>query len=71
MDKETAALIKLWRENPFHYFSQTEARMIFGIGEDAMKALVALGAPIVAKKVLPDHLKAWLYENRENIGKLS
>ena len=44
---------------------------MFGIGEDSMKALVALGPPIVAKKINPDHFKAWLWENRDNIQKLT
>lgn len=71
MDKETAALVKLWRENPFHYFSREEARTVFNVGEKAMRALVAMGAPLVAEKINLDHFKAWLWENRERIGKLT
>lgn len=65
------ALVAAWRENPFLYFSQSDVRLMFGIGEDAMKALIGLGAPVVAKKVNPDHFKAWLWEHRESIGKVS
>lgn len=66
-----AALIEQWRANPLRYFTQTEVRMMFNIGETSMRALVKLGAPIVATKLNPDHFKAWLWENRENIGKLT
>ncbi len=71
MNENTSALLQLWRDNPFHYFTQSEARAMFGFGEDAMKALAVLGAPVVAKKINPDHFKAWLWENRERIEKLS
>jgi hypothetical protein len=71
LDKATAALVKLWRENPFHLFTQTEVRQMFNLGEDAMKALAGLGAPIVAKKMNPGHFQQWLWENRDRISKLS
>jgi hypothetical protein len=64
-------LVKLYRENPFHYFTHEEARAVFGIGEKAMRALVAMGAPLVAGKVNLDHFKQWLWDNRERIGKLT
>lgn len=71
--KETPeqALARRARENPYGYFTHEEARTLFRIGEKAFRALVALGAPIVAGGVLPDHLKQWLWENRERIGKLT
>jgi hypothetical protein len=71
VDKETAALLKVWRENPFRFFTRGEVRKMFNFGEDFMAALVRIGAPIAAEKVNPDHLKVWLYENRENVAKLS
>ncbi len=70
-EDEIGSLIAAWRSNPFQYFTQTEVRLMFGFGEDAMTALASLGAPIVAKKINPDHFKAWLWENRERIGKVS
>ena len=72
MDKETVALVKLWRENPLHYFTREQTRKLFNFGEKAMRALAAMpGCPLVTEKINPDHLKAWLWENRENIGKLT
>lgn len=71
MDKETTALLKKWRVNPFHHFTREDIRAIFNVGEKSMRALVAMGAPLVADKINPDHFKAWLWENRESIGKLT
>lgn len=75
-DKTTAALVKLWRENPFHLFTHAEIRAIFNLGKESLAKLIALGdrdhfpAPMVAQKINPDHFKQWLWENRERIGKL-
>lgn len=66
-----AALAKLARDNPFRYFTHEEARALFGFGEKSFRALIAMGAPMVAQGVLPDHLKRWLWANRERIGKLT
>lgn len=71
MDKETAALLKAWRANPLRHFTQTQVRKMFDLGEDSMTALTKLGAPVVAKKINPDHFKQWLWVNRENIQKLT
>lgn len=57
--------------NPFGYLPQGEIAELFNLGIDAVAALVALGAPTVAKKINPDHFKRWLWENREKIGKLT
>lgn len=72
MSDEVRQLIAIWRENPFHHFTQEEARKMFNIGEMSFRRLLMMPeCPIVAKKVLPDHLKLWLWENKATIGKLT
>lgn len=68
--KNVAELLEMWRANPFHYFSREEIQAMFNIGEDSMKKIAEKGAPVVARKFNPDHLKAWLYERREDVKKL-
>jgi hypothetical protein len=69
--KEAAALVKMARENPYRYFTREEIRKMFNLGADFVASLVKIGAPLAAQKVNPDHLKTWLWENRENVSKLS
>lgn len=59
------------RANPFEYVTREEITELFGIGEDSIAKLVKDGAPTVAKKINPEHFKAWLWENRGRIGKLT
>lgn len=59
------------RANAYLYLTHEDARALFGFGEKSFRALIALGAPTVADKVLPDHLRQWLWENRDKIGKLT
>lgn len=70
MDKESAALAKLVRENPFRFITQAEAGKLFGFGTNAMTMLVNLGAPVVARKINPDHFKSWLCTNADKVGKI-
>jgi hypothetical protein len=69
-DKETAALVKLARENPFRFFTLEEVGKICGFGKDTMTALAALRAPIVARKCNPNLLIQWIGENHDRIDKI-
>jgi hypothetical protein len=66
-----AALAKLVRENPYCHLTRDEISDLFEIGRDSLVSLIERGAPVVAKGINPDHLKTWLWENRERIGKLT
>lgn len=56
--------------NPYRFISFGDAARLFGFGTNAMTAFVNLGAPAVARKINPDHFKAWLAANAEKVGKI-
>ena len=70
MDKPTAALVKLARENPYRFFTMEETALICGFGPNVMTSLNSMGAPIVARKCNPQLLLEWIGKNAERIGKV-
>jgi hypothetical protein len=58
------------RENPYRFFSFADIAALFGFGVNTMTEIVRLGAPVVARKLNPDALKAWLTTNAEKVGKI-
>ncbi len=59
------------RENPYRFFPVADVAELFGFGRHAMTAIINAGAPVVARKINPDHLKAWLRDNAEKVGKIT
>ena len=55
---------------PFRWFAQGKVAKICGFGDDVMSALVAQGAPIIARKCNPHLLHQWLEKNLDEIGKI-
>lgn len=70
MDKQTSALAKLVRENPYRFLSFGEIARLFGFGTNTMTVLVNLGAPVAARKINPQHFLAWLEKNYDKVGKI-
>lgn len=56
--------------NPYKYHSFAKIAERFGFGVNTITAFVAMGAPVVARKINPDHLKEWLRVNGEKVGKI-
>lgn len=57
-------------DNPYKYHSFAKIAERFGFGVNTITAFVALGAPVVARKINCDSLKKWLEENGEKVGKI-
>ncbi|XHR29626.1 MAG: hypothetical protein ACFUZC_03520 [Chthoniobacteraceae bacterium] len=58
------------QQNPFRFFSLQEVGEICGFGRDTMTALVASGAPVVARKMNPGLLIRWLEDHSDALGKV-
>lgn len=70
MDKRSAALVKAARENPFQFFSFEETAIICDWGKNVPGQLATLGAPVVARKMNPQILMAWISEHSDALAKL-
>lgn len=70
MDKETAALVKLAKENPWRLFNCGELAQILNVDDSVLSALNReRDCPLVGKKGRPEWVVAWMQDHRGFAGK--